>query len=98
MSAAYKKLLAEDREWLMRQPQFRRVLFEIYTAAGITKTTREEQQRLFHEGKRSLGLEIFGWFSARPVDPIDAIAAAIEAKMELNPEGVKHHDDRDYPE
>ena len=97
MNRAYLKLLAEDREWLMRQPQFQRLLFEIYTAAGITRITREEQQRLFHEGKRSLGLEIFGWFSADAADPIDVIATAIEAKRELNPEGVKH-DYRDNPE
>lgn len=90
MKRAYEKLLAEDREWLMRQPQFRRLLFELCSEAGITKFTREEQQRLFHEGRRSLGLEILGWFSATPADPIDAIAAAIEAKRELNPEGVKH--------
>lgn len=97
MSRAYERLLAEDREWLMRQEQFRRLLFEIYSGAGITKTSREEQQRLFHEGKRSLGLEILGWFSATPEDPIDAIAAAIDAKRELNPEGAKH-DDREHPE
>lgn len=97
MSRAYLNLLAEDREWLMRQEQFRRLLFEIYSAAGITKTSREEQQRLFHEGKRSLGLEILGWFSADAVDPIDVIATAIEAKRELNPEGAKH-DHRDDPE
>ena len=97
MNKAYERLLADDREWLMRQEQFRRLLFELYSAAGITRTTREEQQRLYHEGKRSLGLEILGWFSATPEDPIDAIAVAIEAKRQLNPEGVKH-DDRDYPE
>lgn len=96
MSKAYDRLLAEDRERLMRDDGFRRLLFEICSAAGITKFTREEQQRLFHEGKRSLGLEILGWFSATPVDPIDAIAAAIEAKRELNPEGVKHDHRDDY--
>lgn len=96
MKAAYHQLLAEDRERLMRDDGFRRLLFEIFTAAGITGATREEQQRLFHEGKRSLGLEILGWFSATPEDPIDAIAAAIEAKRELTPEGAKH--DREHPE
>lgn len=81
----------------MRDDAFRRFLFELFTAARITGSTREEQQRLLDEGKRSLGLEIFGWFSATPADPIDVIAAAIEAKRELNPEGV-NHDDRDHHE
>lgn len=88
------KLRQEDRAWLIEQPQFRRTLFEIYRAAGITRFTREEQQRLFHEGKRSLGLEILGWFSGSPAEPDDAIAAAIEAGMQFSTKGAKH-DDRD---
>lgn len=89
-----KEILRADREWLVQQPQFQRLLFEIYRASGITRFTREEQQRLFHEGKRSLGLEILGWFSATPVEPDDAIASAIEAGMQFTQKGAKH-DDRD---
>ena len=92
--APSEKMQREDREWLIRQPQFQRTLFEIYRASGITRFTREEQQRLFHEGKRSLGLEILGWFSATPAEPDDAIASAIEAGMQFTQKGAKH-DDRD---
>lgn len=74
------KLRKEDREWLVQQPQFRRHLFEIYDAAGITRFTREEQDALFREGKRSLGLEILGWFSA-DAEPHDVIASAISARI-----------------
>jgi hypothetical protein len=76
-----EKLRKEDREWLMQQPQFRRHLFEILSASGIYRVTREEQQRLFLEGKRSLGLEILGWFDADVAEPLDAISAAIGARM-----------------
>lgn len=92
------KLRQEDRAWLMKQPQFRRHIFEIYRAAGITRFTREEQQRLFHEGKRSLGLEILGWFSGSPAEPDDAIAAAIEAGMQFSTKGAKHDDRESEPE
>lgn len=95
MNAA-DKLLAEDRAWLIKQPQFQRLLFEFYRASGITRFTRDEQQRLFHEGKRSLGLEILGWFSASPAEPDDAIALAIEAGKQLT-KGAKH-EHRDNPE
>lgn len=91
---AIEKLKREDREWLARQPQFQRHLFEIYRASGITRFTREEQQRLSLEGKRSLGLEILGWFSATPAEPDDAIASAIEAGKLFTQKGAKH-DDRD---
>lgn len=94
---AQDRLRQEDRAWLIEQPQFRRTLFEIYRAAGITRFTREEQQRLFHEGKRSLGLEILGWFSGSPAEPDDAIAAAIEAGMQFSTKGAKH-DDREQPD
>ena len=76
---AEEKLRKEDRAWLMEQPQFKRALFEIYSAAAICRVTREEQQSLFLEGKRSLGLEILGWFSAE-AEPHDVIAIAIEAR------------------
>jgi hypothetical protein len=75
------KLRKEDREWLMQQPQFRRHLFEFLSASGIYRVTREEQQSLFLEGKRSLGLEILGWFSAETAEPYDAIASALAARM-----------------
>lgn len=89
-----EKILREDFEFLRAQPQFIRFLFEFYRAAGITRFTREEQQRLFHEGKRSLGLEILGWFSATPAEPHDAIALAIEAGKQFTLKGATH-DDRD---
>lgn len=89
-----KEILRADREWLAQQPQFQRFLFEFYRSSGITRFTREEQQRLFHEGKRSLGLEILGWFSATPAEPDDAIASAIKAGMQFTQKGAKH-DDRD---
>lgn len=94
---ASDKLREEDRAWLMQQPQFRRHLFEIFRSAGITRLTREEQQLLFLTGKRSLGLEILGWFSATPAEPHDVIATVIAAGTELTPRGAKH-DDRDDPE
>jgi hypothetical protein len=84
------KIREEDQAWLAKQPQFWRFLFEFYQAAGITRFTREEQQSLFHEGRRSLGLEILGWFSGTPAEPDDAIAAAIEAGMQFNTKGAKH--------
>lgn len=87
----------DDNQWLLAQPQFQRFLFEFYRASGITRFTREEQARLFHEGKRSLGLEILGWFSATPADPDDAIALAIEAgKQPTPPKGAKHDDQDPY--
>ncbi|WP_283419233.1 hypothetical protein [Sphingopyxis sp. Geo48] len=89
-----KEVLRADRDWLIQQPQFQRFIFEFYRESGITRCTREEQQRLFHEGKRSLGLEILGWFSATPAEPNDAIALAIKAGTQFTPQGAKH-DDRD---
>lgn len=77
------KLQKEDRAWLMEQPQFRRHLFEIQSAAGIYRVTREEQQALFLEGKRSLGLEILGWFSAE-AEPHDVIASAAAARINFS--------------
>ena len=90
----HDKVQRDDREWLAQQPQFQRTLFEIYRAAGITRFTRDEQQRLFHEGRRSLGLEILGWFSATPAEPDDAIASIITAGMQFTSQGARH-DDRD---
>jgi hypothetical protein len=87
-----------DRDELLRHPAFQRVIFEIYRASGITRFTREEQARLFHEGKRSLGLEILGWFSATPQEPDDAIAMAIEAGKQLTPPKGAKHDDQEPPE
>lgn len=75
-----QKLREEDRAWLMEQPQFCRHLFDCLVAAAITRTTREEQHALFLEGKRSLGLEILGWFSAE-AEPHDVIASATAARM-----------------
>lgn len=86
------KIRKDDRAWLKEQPQFQRLLFEILLEAGIYRVTREEQQRLFLEGRRSLGLEILGWFSADKAEPHDAIALAIAAGTKLK--GAKH-DNRD---
>lgn len=86
------KLKKEDREWLMEQPQFRRHLFDCLEASAIFSVTREEQQALFLEGKRSLGLEILGWFSAE-AEPFDVITSANAARITFS-KGAKH-DDRD---
>ena len=90
-----QKIWREDRDWLLNQPQFRRCLFEIYSAAGITRTTREEPNVLHLEGKRSLGLEILGWFSAE-AEPHDIIALAVEAR--INFKGARHDDRESEPE
>jgi hypothetical protein len=84
-----------DRDELLRHPAFKRLLFEIYRASGITSITREEQARLFLEGKRSLGLDILGWFSATPAEPDDVIALAIEAGKQNTPQKGAKHDDQD---
>ena len=93
-----QKLRREDREWLFEQPQFLRHLFEIYSAAAISSTTREEQHALVLEGKRSLGLEILGWFSAE-AEPHDVISKAIAARMIFS-KGAKrdHRSDESEPE
>lgn len=75
------KLRKEDRAWLFEQPQFRRHLFEILSASGIYRVTREEPDVLHLEGKRSLGLEILGWFSAETAEPHDVIASVIQARV-----------------
>ncbi len=85
------KLRKEDREWLIKQPQFRRHLFEVLREAGICTVSREEQQRLFLEGKRSLGLEILGWFDADAAEPLDAIASAIDARMIFSKGAMHDH-------
>lgn len=92
-----EKLRREDREHLWAQPQFRRHLFEIYSAAGITRTTREEQHALFLEGKRSLGLEILGWFSAE-AEPHDVIASATEARITFSKGAKRDRSDDPKPE
>ena len=92
-----EKMRREDYAYLMERPEFRRFLFEFYRATGITRFTREEQQRLFHEGKRSLGIEILGWFSATPAEPDDVIMTVIEAGRQSTPKGAQH-DDREDPE
>lgn len=91
--APKEKLWREDRDWLLKQPQFQRLLFEIYSAAGICRVTREEPNVLHLEGKRSLGLEILGWFSAE-AEPHDIIAKAIEARM-IFKQGAKRDDRSD---
>lgn len=91
-----EKLRRSDREHLWKQPEFRRHLFELCSASGIARFTREEQHALFLEGKRSLGLEILGWFSAE-AEPHDAIAACIEARI-IFTKGAKRDDRDDDPE
>lgn len=90
---AEEKLRREDLAWLWEQPQFRRFLFEFYSAAGIVRFTREEQHALFLEGKRSLGLEILGWFSAE-AEPHDVIASTITARMHFK-QGARRDDRSD---
>jgi hypothetical protein len=92
---AEEKLKAEDRQWLMKQPQFLRHLFEFYRASAICGFTREEQHALFLEGKRSLGLEILGWFSAE-AEPHDVIATVINAR--INSKGAQRDDREHHPE
>lgn len=90
------KLRAEDREHLFKQPQFLRHLFEIYSASAISRTTREEPNVLHLEGKRSLGLEILGWFSAE-AEPHDVIAQSIAARI-IFTKGAKRDDREPEPE
>jgi hypothetical protein len=85
-----KKQIAEDREHLWKQPEFQRFLFEFYNAAAISRTTREEQHALFLEGKRSLGLEILGWFSAE-AEPHDVISSVISSRIIFS-KGTKRDD------
>lgn len=92
-----EKIRREDRDWLMEQPQFKRHLFEIYSASGITRATREEQHALHMEGKRSLGLEIMGWFSAE-AEPHDIIAMSINARMNFSKGAKRDRSDDPEPE
>lgn len=86
-----QKIRQEDREWLIQQPQFLRFLyFEIYRESGITAFTREESQRLFNEGRRSLGLQILGSFSGTPAEPDDVISEIIVAGMKFNSKGANN--------
>jgi hypothetical protein len=87
---AEDKLRAEDREWLMKQPQFQRHLFEILEASAIFRPTREEQHALFLEGKRSLGLEILGWFDPSG-EPHDVIATVISARIIFSKGATRDH-------
>lgn len=75
---------------MIAQPQFLRHLFEIYESCGISRTTREEPNVLHLEGKRSLGLEILGWFSAE-AEPHDVIASIIAARI-IFTKGAKRAD------
>lgn len=76
------KIRGDDRKRLMKQPEFHRFLFDIIEASAIARTSREEQQSLHMEGKRSLGLEILGWFSDG-ADPFDAMQIALEARKQF---------------
>lgn len=92
-----EKLRREDREWLIAQPQFLRHLFEVYAAAAITRFTREEPNVLHLEGKRSLGLEILGWFSAE-AEPHDVIASIIAARIIFTKGAKRDRSDDPEPE
>ena len=87
---AEEKLRREDFEHLWAQSQFKRFLFEFYNTAAISRSTREEQHALFLEGKRSLGLEILGWFSAE-AEPHDVIASVISSRITFS-KGTKRDD------
>ncbi len=93
---ADEKLRREDREHLIKQPQFQRHLFEIIASAHIMSATHEEQRALFLEGKRSLGLEILGWFTAE-AEPHDVISTAINSRI-LFSKGTKRDDRNDQYE
>lgn len=90
MTNILERQLQEDREWLLAQPEFRRfIYFEILLACGIYSRTREEANVLHLEGRRSLGLDILGQFSADSSAPHDIIALAIEAGMKIT-QGAKN--------
>lgn len=77
-----QKVRADDRKWLIEQPQFRRFLFDTIEASAITRISREAQQSLLLEGKRALELEMLAWFSEEAT-PYDVIALAIEASKQF---------------
>lgn len=79
-----QKRREDDRNHLYDQPEFRRFLFDIVDASAIARISREEQQSLLLEGKRSLGLEILAWFSSNNSEPFDVISASIEAQAQLS--------------
>ncbi len=78
MASVEQKVRADDRAWLVKQPQFQRFLLDITEASGISRTTHEEPNALRMEGKRSLGLDILGWF-AEDGDPLSAMCEAKQA-------------------
>lgn len=90
MTSDEKRQIQDDREQLWALPAFKRFLFEFYNTAAISRSTREEQHALFLEGKRSLGLEILGWFSAE-AEPHDVIASVILSRMNFS-KGTKRDD------
>lgn len=89
----------EDRRLLYAQPEFRRFLFEILEASAITRIAREGEVALLMEGRRSLGLEILGWFS-KSAEPLDVVASAISAAQDTVHKGANndHRDPDEYPD
>ena len=79
------KQIERDREEFLKLPAFRRHLLAIFESAGITGTSREEQHALRSAGKRSLGLEILGWYGGN-AGARGGIKLALEAETTLQGE------------
>lgn len=81
-----QKVRDDDHAKLYAQPAFRRFLLDVADQSGIARTTREEQQSLHLEGKRSLGLEILSMF-ADDRGPFGVIADGLEAQNSFTSKG-----------
>ena len=84
-----QKVRGDDWKDLYAQPAFRRFLLDVAKQSGIDRTTREEQQSLHLEGKRSLGLEILSMF-ADDRGPFGVIADGLEAQNSFTSKGPKY--------
>lgn len=83
---------AQTRE-LMANPLFRVFLFDIATASGLMTRHHEEQKAGHYGGRRSLGLDIFGWLSSESAEPFDVLVKAYEA-AKINPKEAKRDQSR----
>jgi hypothetical protein len=78
------KIKQKEREWLMEQKQFHNFLFDLLESSSICIVTRDEPSALFFEGRRSLGLEILGWFGEK-LDPLHTIS--VISRNQFQPKG-----------
>lgn len=81
-----QKVREDDRRKLYAMPEFRRFLLDVAHSSAISKSTREEQQSLHLEGKRSLGLDILSWFQDGR-GPFGVIADGLEAQSKFTSKG-----------